>query len=859
MKLQITQWWMQDVSPGTELPEPVFQAGDGSVPARWTPVELPANLIQLLVRQGRLPDPYVDANTEAARWTEERDWWFAADVARPEGVAPWQRLILRFQGVEPGTRVWLNGRLLGEHPSALRPAEWDVTDHLQPGRNRLVVRIPALGELPAKARTLWAPYDQRRVLRREPQMRYGWDWGPRLVMAGIWRPVELVARGAVHLDGGVAVRTVQIRPDAASLELVAQVAGPVTPGTRLRVRLDGQERVLPVHGGIARGMVEVAHPRLWWTHDLGRPELYTLEAVLESPEGHELDRYTTRFGIRQVHLVQAPDGEGGLSFRLFLNGVPLFARGANWIPAESMLGAAPPERYRRLLTLAREGNMNMIRVWGGGMYEDPVFYETCDELGLLVWQDFIFACAEYPDDDPAFVREVEAEAAWAVKRLRNHPSIALWCGNNENDWIASQNTWEEPGRAFPGYRIYHQVLPAVCAALDPTRPYWPSSPYGGDDPNADEMGNKHNWQVWHGGVYPRRSHEPPRHDPSPEGVNFRRYQEDWGRFVTEFGIHGSPRLSLLRRYVTGPLTYNGEAFLNRIKDPNGNVKIEQLFAYHTGQPRDIEAYEELSTLVQAEGMRVACEHYRAREPLCSGALVWQLNDCWPGISWSLIDYGLHPKPAYYAVRRAFEPRAVFLAPAGTLSPFDPPAPPGTYELVGVNSLPRAWKGRIEVGRMDFTGRVLARRELEVELAPSQATRLGPAGLGEEGLTPAQRRSQLLYVRVLGGEEGGRSPGWATRLWDPGAVPARPPVGGVWLLAEEKELVLPDPELTVERREDGLRLRARHFAHFVRLTSDRDDLRFADNGFDLLPGEERFITVTSEAPWELEEVQVKVRR
>ncbi|HEY8530691.1 MAG TPA: sugar-binding domain-containing protein, partial [Limnochorda sp.] len=629
MTLQITKWWMHDTAPGTKLPDSVFHAGDQRALDAWTQVELPANLIQLLVRQGRLPDPYVDRNTETARWTEERDWWFAADFDRPGSLAPWQRLVLRFLGVEPGTQVWLNGVLLGEHPSALRPAEWDVTDTVRPGTNRLVVRIPALGELPPEARSLWGAFDQRRLVRREPQMRYGWDWGPRLVMAGIWRPVELVTRGEVHLDGGVAVRTLQIRPEVASLEIVAHVAGPITAGARLRVRLDGQERVLPVRHGIARGIVEVAKPRLWWTHDLGRPELYTLEAVLESAEGHELDRYITRFGIRQIHLVQAPDAEGGLSFRFHLNGVPLFARGADWIPADSMLGSVPLERYRTLLALARDGNMNMIRVWGGGLYEDPAFYDACDELGILVWQDFMFACGEYPDHDPAFVREVEAEAAWAIKHLRNHPCIALWCGNNENDWLASQSSWEEPGRVFPGYRIYHEVLPALCAALDPTRPYWPSSPYGGDDPNSDEMGNKHNWQVWHGGVYPRRSSERPGHDPSPEGVNFHHYEHDWARFVTEFGIHGSPRLSLLRRYVTEPLTYNGEAFLNRIKDPNGNVKIEQLFAYHTGQPADLEAYEELSTLVQAQGMRTACEHFRSREPICSGALIWQLNDCWP--------------------------------------------------------------------------------------------------------------------------------------------------------------------------------------------------------------------------------------
>lgn len=859
MKLPIAQWWMHDTAPGTELPAAFFQGGDRGALEGWAPVELPANLIQLLVQQGRLRDPYVDANTEEARWTEERDWWFATELEVPPPPAHGQRLVLRFLGVEPGTQVWLNGSFLGEHPSALRPAEWDVTGRVRVGANRLVVRIPALGEMPPEARTLWGAFDQRRLARREPQMRYGWDWGPRLVMAGIWRPVELVTRGEPYLDGGVAVRTVQLRKELASLEIVARVAGPDAPGARLRVRLDGQEWVLPVHHGIARGMVEVAEPRLWWTHDLGRPALYTLEAVLENAKGHELDRYTTRFGIRQIHLVQAPDPEGGFTFRFVLNGVPLFARGANWIPAESMLGSVSPERYRRLLTLAREGNMNMLRVWGGGLYEDPAFYETCDELGILVWQDFMFACGAYPDHDPAFVREVEAEAAWAIKALRNHPSIALWCGNNENDWMASQATWEEPGRVFPGYRIYHEILPALCASLDPSRPYWPSSPYGGDDPNADEMGNKHNWQVWHGGVYPRRSGERPGHDPSPEGVQYHHYQHDWARFATEFGIQGSPRLSLLRRYVTGPLTYNDDAFLNRIKDPNGNVKMEQLFAFHTGQPADLEAYEELSTLVQAQGMRVACEHYRAREPICSGALVWQLNDCWPGISWSLIDYGLHPKPAYYAVRRAFEPRAFFLAPAGTLSPLDPPATPGAYELVGVNSLPRAWKGRIEVGRMDFTGIVLASRELEVHLAPSQATRLGPAGLGEEALTPAERGGQLLYVRVLEGEEAGEGAGRATHLWEPSAVPSRAPVGGVWLLAEEKELALPNPELTVERVEGGLKLRARQFAHYVRLVSDRDDLRFGDSGFDLLPGEERFVAVASDAPWELAEVQVRVRR
>jgi len=412
-----------------------------------------------------------------------------------------------------------------------------------------------------------------------------------------------------------------------------------------------------------RGAVRLymTNPKLWWTHDLGEPYLYRLEVKLRA-NGEEVDRYETNFGIRTIRLVQKDDA-GNNAFAFRLNGVNIFAKGTNWIPADHFIGSIPDQRYRDLIDLAVKSNQNMLRVWGGGIYEKDIFYDECDRRGVLVWQDFCFANALYPDFNKDFMDNVRAEIEDNVRRLRNHASLALWCGNNEIDWIYDMKmSGGEIDSPFWGETIYHELIPDALERLDPGRPYWPSSPYGshdGYDANDPDVGDRHNWQVWHGSVYPRKFGEPPILDYSVRGVSFRNYKKDFALFCSEFGMHASANRYTLQKWIPGDgFRWNSVEMAHRNKDIAHQKGILLMEGY-TGVPKDIEEYMDFSMLTQAEGLKYGVEHYRRNKHRTSGALIWQLGDSWPGTSWSIIDYELLPKAAYYYARYVFPSGAAF--------------------------------------------------------------------------------------------------------------------------------------------------------------------------------------------------------
>jgi beta-mannosidase len=484
--------------------------------------------------------------------------------------------------------------------------------------------------------------------------------------------------------------------------------------------------------------------------------------------------------------------------------------------------------------MAVEANMNMLRVWGGGIYEKDVFYRLCDELGILIWQDFMFACALYPDDAP-FMAEVEREAEAVVRRLRNRPCLALWCGNNENDWIDDMRNWQRPGRDFPGKRIYHELLPPLVERLDGTRLYWPSSPYGGNDHNDEREGDRHNWQVWHGTVLPRRFGEEMKRDLSPEGISYRHYAEDPARFISEFGMHAAPVLETLRRNVPATaLRLGSPELLYRNKDePKG--KGDLLMVAHTGLPNSLQEYLDFSMICQAEGLKFGIEHYRRRKFHCSGTLFWQLNDCWPGLSWSVLDYYLFPKAGYFYAKRAYAP---------ILASFK-------EEVDGVslwitNDTLEDFGDTVSVLHGDFSGQELHEEVLEVRVPANASVKVRHLSFHELGIKDP--RQEYLAVRsrsgILSLSKGGLFP------------------DNRHFFVEVKDLKRPKPNLKVEinERDDGtyeVRVVTDTYAYFVKLTVPIESTRFSDNYFDLFPGQERVIEVWNEAGRRLEENDIAV--
>jgi beta-mannosidase len=443
--------------------------------------------------------------------------------------------------------------------------------------------------------------------------------------------------------------------------------------------------------------------------------------------------------------------------------------------------------------------MNMLRVWGGGVYEHDAFYDECDRLGLLVWQDFMFSCAMYPDHDAGLAAEVELEARSQIARLRTHPCLALWCGNNENQWIHDMHFPERRGDRVPGALFYDEILPRVCAELDPHTPYWPGSPFGGNDHNAREEGDVHNWEVWHGQSR-RRFGEPVHNAPTPESVAFTRYAEDEGRFISEFGVLAAPDRETLRRWIPADqLSHHSPAMDHHTKD-NPKNKIDMLLESVTGVAGDLDEFVDFSMIAQAEALKFGIEHFRRRAPHCSGTLVWQLNDCWPVLSWALLDYHGFGKAGYYAVKRAYAP--VLASFKGS-------------ELWVTNDTGAPVEDTARVRLGSFAGEVLW--EEEVRFAVPAHTSLAVRAFEAEGAP-----DRYLSVR------GATFPGNRT------------------FFAPIKDLRREPAE--VEARFDGARvhLRADTYAYFVHLAHPDERVRFSDNYLELEPGEERTVELSEAA-------------
>jgi len=751
---------------------------------------------------------------------KEREWWWRTtfDASPPRSD---ERVLIVFEGLDTFATIWVNGVQMGVTSNMFLEHRIDVGAVLRADlENQVIVRFTPPARVVADKRMETWPIiadpisESKRNFIRKAQFGWGWDWGPRLPTVGIWRPVRIERQRTASLK--------DVRFETLEIGAVARVAVTVTVDAFRPAPLDVAIELTDDAGLlVACAIVDLARanrvelfierPRLWWTSGLGKATLYTLTVTLRSG-GEQLARVTHQVGIRVISLDTSADPQepGCNFFRFVLNGVPIFARGANWVPASSFVGALAPSDYADLLERAATANMNMIRVWGGGIYEHEAFYEECDRRGLLVWQDFMFACAPYPEHEPEFVESVREEVAYQIRRLRSHACLALWCGNNEGDAVQGFiNRLAGKQDPFPGDLYIHTIIPQTLAQLDPATAYWPGSPYGGLSHNSMRAGDVHNWTVWHG--LPPTPDDVPvgTFDHSPEGVAYTRYAEDMSRFVSEFGIQAAPDLATLARWMRPEAMQLGsDGFLNRIKD-RPRDKVNAMLLPVTGLPVTLRQYVEFTQIVQAEGLKFGIEHYRRRTPHCSGALLWQYNDCWPGISWSIIDHDRVAKPAWYAVRRAYAPiMASFKALADD-----------EVELWVTNDTlaPVIVTARIEL--VTLAGAALSITELQVSV-PATAS-----------LSIWQGHSAAAADRVLLV----RSPQFE---------------GNRHFFAVLKDMPFgPDaPAMDIEQVDAHtlrVTLTATNYIYGARLLTSHAATRFSDNFFDLFSGESRSISISNQ--------------
>ncbi|GAB4334593.1 MAG: glycoside hydrolase family 2 TIM barrel-domain containing protein [Calditrichia bacterium] len=612
-------------------------------PENGLPVEIPGTVHTDLLAHQLIPDPYFEMNEKMLQWVHETQWVYECEIPAP-GVESPLGFRLVFEGLDTIARIFWNGELLGSAENMFRRYEFLLPESSFLPKNRLRVEFePPLSagcRLEAQYGKLPVELCPPRVHLRKAQYSFGWDWGPAFPTVGIWKPVYLEPVRPARLRS-VLFRTVEINGDMAVVEIEAATEEISQGAYFLRVVLEGhgffREELLPLKGNRLRTAMTVENPCLWWPRTEGDPALYQLRVFLKDESGNVLNSRERQVGIRTVEL--ETECEGQPCFRFRVNGRTLFVRGANWIPADAFLPRVTPEIYQKMLKNAASAGMNMIRVWGGGIYEDDTFYEACDRLGLLVWQDFMFACAPYPQYEP-FLQNIRQEAAEQIERLQTHPSLGLWCGNNECQWAWYMDTGQ-PANQMPGAVIFHNLLPERTAT---GVPYWPGSPFGNEkDPNHPGSGNRHQWDMWSG------------------YQDFTAVAGDRSLFVTEFGFQAPANQpawnTVLRAERQRP---QDEAFEFHNKQMEGPERLLKFIATHLPLPHSWNDLLYLGQLFQGLAVQHTLLYWRSRWPQTAGTIIWQLNDCWPVTSWSIVDYLGEAKTAWYLVRRAFAPQTLFL-------------------------------------------------------------------------------------------------------------------------------------------------------------------------------------------------------
>ena len=621
--------------------------------AQITPASVPGSVYADLMAAGSMEDPFWRDNEMAALKLMENDFTYTRQFPVSKALLSCTRVLLRCDGLDTLASVSVNGEPVGKADNMHRVWEWDVKHLLHEGENAISI------EFSSPTRYIQAAYRDNRAdgtsdamegfpLLRKAHCMFGWDWGPRLPDMGIWRDISLIGvenarilgvhirqfheKGAVRLSVHSAVE----QQTKAPFELRITVAAP-----------NGETW----HAAGKNAEVLIESPELWWPNGLGEHPLYSVRAELF--EGGVLrDTWERRIGLRTLTIHIEKD-EWGESFCHRVNGVDVFAMGADYIPEDNILARVNPERTRVLLSDAAAANFNTIRVWGGGYYPDDFFYDICDELGLLVWQDFMFACAVYNLTEP-FEESIRAEVTDNVRRLRHHASLALWCGNNEMEQFVAEGLWVSSPRQKADYiKMYEYIFPGILKNEDPDTFYWPASPSSGgsfDEPNAPNRGDVHYWQVWHG------------------GLPFTDYRNFLFRYVSEFGFQSFPCMKTIESF-TLPEDRNVFSYVmeKHQRNASANGKIVGYLAQMYLYPRDLDTLTYASQLLQAQAMQYGVEHWRRNRGRCMGAVIWQLNDCWPVASWSSIDYYGCWKALHYYAKRFFAPVLLSCHEEGVLS------------------------------------------------------------------------------------------------------------------------------------------------------------------------------------------------
>ena len=792
----------------------------------WMPAKVPGGVHTDLLALGLIPDPFVGDNEKRVQLVAEVDWeyrcWFIAEPDLLDQAHIW----LVCDGLDTLAAVSLNGEELGQASNMYRQYRWEVKPLLKAGQNdlrilfsspvRFITDHQSKRSLPSPIHSIaGGPH-----LRKAPY-QFGWDWGPQLPPIGIWKDLRLeghrVARlKDVHLQqkhsGGDVTLQARIaieRAEPAPLIALVQVTTPQGETLESKAALSSGDELIVA--------VPIPHPQLWWPNGYGDQPLYQVEVSVmrdDASNGEYLDGRSYQVGLRTLELRQAED-QWGRSFVFVVNGVPIFAKGSNWCPAETFPTRITDQYLEGLLRSMAETHQNMLRVWGGGFYEEERFYDLCDRYGILVWQEFIFSCSIYPLDNPEFLENIRPEVVENIRRLRHRASLALWCGNNEMEWGWVGWNWDLP--EFQNLKtaydqFFHHTLRDWCQAEDPDHSYWPSSPSSDTpfiDPNGQRQGDCHYWDVWHG-------RKP-----------FTSYRDQYPRFMSEFGFQALPPLATISTYAEES-EWNMTSYImeQHQKNASGNSLMVGQMLDTFRLPKDFPSLVYLSMVLQAEGIRYGVEHWRRHPDRVAGTLYWQLNDCWPVASWSSIDYYGRWKALHYAARHFYAPVMLSIKDK-----------PPRQAIFITNDLLEPWEGRVVWSLEMLDGNELTTGHLHALVGAQSALQV--CDLDFSGFISEENMRRVIFI---------------AELWQEDRLVQRQTTTFVPI----KHLSLVDPGLRAKFHLEGERLditlTSLSLALLVEVALPGADVIFSDNYFNLPAGRSIKINCPMPSGWTLGRVE-----
>lgn len=795
------------------------------------PARVPGCVHTDLLANNLIDDPYFADNEKKIMWIGETDWSYERNFTVDSSIIDSEIVILRCEGLDTLAAVYINGSKVGESDNMFRIWEFDIKKYLTGGQNHIRIvfhsTIPYIREK-AEKRKLWHPgaghhriEDSNQI--RKMQCNYGWDWGPMLVTCGIWRKIEIQAYDDVKIED------IHIIQEHMNNKVILNVSAglsrkPLRPVGGCLIMSFQNEIVYETGWTFSEAETsisfEVPDPKLWWPNNMGPQNLYRIVFSVKGDAG-VLDEVEKTIGLRTLKLVTKPD-QWGESFYFEVNSVPFFAKGANWIPADTFVTRITPGFYEKLLRDAAKANMNMLRVWGGGIYESDIFYDLCDKLGICIWQDFMFACASYPAYDEEYMLSVEKEAEDNVKRIRHHACLALLCGNNEIEQIEGciTDSADEGGMTWDEYKnLFDELLPGVIKKHAPYVSYWPSSPHtpgNRNDYNNPHRGDAHLWGVWH------------------ERKPFEWYRECEHRFNSEFGFQSFPSPETVKEY-TRPEDWNISSYIMEYhqRSPIGNDAIIQYMLSWFRLPPNFNMQLYLSQILQGEAMRYAVEHWRRSIPRGMGTLYWQLDDCWPGPSWSSIDYKGNWKALHYQARKFFAPVLI----SGVED-----RKTGIVEIYLNNDYLHDISGIVSWKLYCSDGSIVADGEFPVSIKGNSVQKVNVLDL-KEWLNKAGERNALLYIKFAGND----------RVESDNTIIFVPP--------KHLELKKPEFKMKIEKENDkkfGVWISSRVPSLWVWADGPEGKVEYSDRFFHLMPGVDKYFSITTEKSRSIEQLKKELK-